>query len=414
MKHVYLGRQPILDTAGSVVAYEILYRDGHEQMHIEDNRFASAVVINNILNKFGTHSLLGNRRAFIKIDEKFLMNDLIFSVPKEYFIFSIFEDIDLNERVIERIQQLHEKEYLLAINDVTITEDKMQEYAPILNELSYIKINLSRRISLKFKEIVAELKTHDIKVVGCKIELLKEYKMALNLGCDLFEGYYFAKPHIVENAKYEPSQMNILKLYNMLITDTNIDEITAEFEKNPEVTVQLLRFTNSCAFHFRNKISSIHHILTLMGRQPLAKWLMLMIYSKSVNRTSMHSPLMLLVKQRTELMEAILKVINPGARSNALGEAYFVGLLSLLDTLFSIRLEDILKEMNTSDEVKVALLNGDGILGEIYTLIKDNENFNTQALAIFSEKHNLDPTIIEELYLHSIEDMNNFEELMTA
>ncbi len=415
MENVYLGRQPILDDKGDLVAYEVLYRDCDKESHFSDNRFASASVINSVLNKFGTRTLLGNRRAFVKVDEKFLLSDLIFSIPKEFFIFSIFDDVEISERVVERIQQLHTKGYLLAINNITIDAQKMQEYAKVFKELSFVKINLDQNIDLETKDMISELKAHNIKVIGSKIENNAHYKRARELGCDMFQGYFFAKPNIIENAKYEPSQMKVLKLYNLLISDTNIDEITSEFENNHEITVQLLQFINSGAFHFRNRISSIHHILTLVGRLPLAQWLMLMIYSKSVSKSSKHSPLMLMVKNRTELMENILKAVDPDVKSNTLGEAYFIGVLSLLDTLFGVALDKILKDMNVSDEIKNALLGYDEeLLSDIYTLVIDIEEFDIRAVEKFSLKHNLEASIIKQIILQSMENVNNFENSMSA
>lgn len=194
-----------------------------------------------------------------------------------------------------------------------------------------------------------------------------------------------------------------------MLQDTNIDEITKEFENNYEITLQLLQFINSGAFHFRNKISSIHHILTLMGRMPLAKWLMLMIYSKSVSKENERSPIMLLVKNRTELMENILKTLQPNVKSNMLGEAYFVGVLSLIDTIFSEKLETILEDMNISQEVKNALLRDEGILGEIYALIRAIEAFDTNAINKFEETYYLEPGLLKKLILDSIESVNMFE-----
>ena len=414
MENVYLGRQPILDSTGNLVAYEILYRDSAKGSHISNDRFASASVISNILNKFGTNALLGNRRAFVKIDEKFLLHDFIFLIPKEFFIFSIFEDVKMSERVVERLQQLHANDYQLAINDISLNADNLKKYTKVYKELSYIKVNIDKNVDLETQEIIGEMKAHNIKIVGSKIEDNAHYTLAKELGCDMFQGYFFARPNILENAKYEPSQLNVLKLYNMLINDTNIDEITSEFENNYEITVQLLRFINSCAFHFRNRISSIHHILTLVGRQPLAQWLMLMIYSKSVSKTSKHSPLMLMVKNRTTLMENILKAVNPDVKSNALGEAYFVGVLSLIDTLFSVRLERVLEDLNISDNVVKALLKDEGLLGEIYALIRDIENFDTKSVHIFTSKYNLGTHQIEDVILKSMEEVTTFEEAMTA
>ena len=410
MENVYLGRQPILDIDGNLDSYEILYREGHDLKEGVSNRFVSAAVINTVLNKFGTHAVLGARKAFVKIDEKFLMSDLIFTIPSNFFIFSIVH-VDVDERVIERFEQLKERGYELAINDIVINEDNLQKYANVLETLSYVKIDFDKEFGedTTIKSIIRALRNNDIKVVATKIEDEDEYELAKDLGCELFQGYFFAKPKVFENATYDASQANILKLYTLLMDDTNIDEITAEFEHNHAITVQLLQYINSGAFHFRKRISSIHHILTLVGRKPLAQWLMLMIYSKSVSKSNELSPLMLMVKHRTELMESILKKIRPNVGSNTLGQAYFVGVLSLIDTVFGERLEIILDDMHVDDVVKDALLKDGGELGEIYSLIRDIESFHTLGISKFVKKHNLEEKTIDELSLQSMQEVTAFE-----
>jgi EAL and modified HD-GYP domain-containing signal transduction protein len=409
MENVYLGRQPIIDGESNLYAYEILYRDDHKQSNVGSDRYASASVISSVLNKFGTRNLLGDRRAFVKIDEKFLLNDIIFSVPQEFFIFSVLESLEITAKVEERLEKLYKEGYLIAINDTVLTEETLQKYKNVLKYISHIKIRIDTNISVGIEEMIKILKANNVKVIATKIEESKQYVIARTLGCECFQGYFFAEPKIVENAKYEPAQLNILKLYNLLLQDTNIDEITKEFENNHEITLQLLQFINSGAFHFRKKISSIHHILVLMGRMPLAKWLMLMIYSKSVSKENERSPLMLLVKNRTELMENILKTLQPNVKSNMLGEAYFVGVLSLIDTIFSEKLETILEDMNVSQEVKDALLKDAGILGEIYALIRDIEAFDTHAISRFEETYYLEAGVLKKLILDSIESVNKFE-----
>ncbi len=233
--------------------------------------------------------------------------------------------------------------------------------------------------------------------------------MAKRLGCDYYEGYYFVKPVILENAQYEPFQMNVLKLYNLLMQDVNIDEITSEFEKNPEIAVQLLQFINSAAFHFRKKISSIHHVLTLLGRIPLGRWLMLLIYSKSVSKTQQHSPLMMMVINRTFLMENILKEIQPNIGSNMLGEAYLVGVLSLMDTLFGMPIDAILQSINISDPVKDAILNDAGELGEAYAIVRATESFDVDEIMAFEKRHNLQAGSIKNIVLEAIKYANEFD-----
>ncbi|MCF6309229.1 MAG: EAL domain-containing protein [Sulfurimonas sp.] len=415
MENVYLGRQPILDLDGNLNSYEVLYREGHDPKKGISNRFVSAAVINSVLNKFGTHAVLGNRKAFVKVDEKFLMNDLIFTIPNNFFIFSIVY-IDVTDKVIERFEQLKAKGYELAINDIAINEEDLQKYANVLDSLSYVKIDFDKyfKEDSSVKSIIHSLKNNNIKVVATKIEDAYEYDLAKKMGCDLFQGYFFAKPNIIEHAKYDSTHANILKLYTILMEDTNIDEIVAEFEKNHAITVQLLQYINSGAFHFKNRISSMHHILTLVGRAPLAQWLMLMIYSKSVAKSSELPPLMLMVKHRTELIVEILKKIEPDVRSNTLGKAYFVGVLSLIDTVFGVELKIILKDMHVGDAIKKALLEDEGILGEIYALVRDIESFHTQGIEDFVQKHNIEKSMIDELSLKSMQEATAFEDAVCS
>lgn len=408
MSNIFLARQPIVDSNEKTCAYEILYRDKTQHSNIDNDRQASASVINDVLNTFGTKELLGKYKAFINIDEKFLMNDLIFTIPNEFFIFSLFENIPMTDRTIERIQQLKQKGYQLCVNE--LTSENVEKYTPVLQEIAYVKIDFEENVFEGIKNLTAQLKRSGITVIGTKLESREHYQLAKENGCDWFEGYFFAAPKIVEKSGYEPSQMHILKLYKLLMQDTNIDEITKEFESNHELTVHLLQFINSGYYSFKNRISSIHHILVLVGRVPLSQWLMLLIYSKSVSKDdTSKSPLMLMVKSRTELMQKVLKIIVPDVKSNILGEAYFVGVLSLMNTIFSVDLEKILYDFNVSLEVKNAILYDEGTLGDIFALVRGIEAFDTNVISEFEELYGLEGNIIKNIVLQTIQEVNSFE-----
>jgi len=408
MENIYLARQPIIDTNAVICAYEILFRDMNKESVITGDRYASAAVITNVLNKFGTKVLLEDKRGFVKIDEKFLLNDIIFSVPKEFFVFDLLESVPMNARVVERIDKLEQEGYVLGINDTKLSLDTFETYAEILPKLSFFKVDFDRGLDDAVAEYIKELKKYDMQVIASKVEDHESYALAKKLGADCFQGYFFAKPKILENSKYEAAQFDVLNLYNLLMQDSDIDEITTAFEKTPEITVQLLQFMNSGAFHFRNKISSIRQVITLMGRVTLAKWLMLMIYSKSLSKNPNHEPLMLMVQNRIELMELIIKAVEPNVTKERLGEAYLVGVLSLIDTIFSMRLEDILERINISESVRDALLDYTNIFGEILKVILYIENSNVKGIAEFERDHDLPNGTIQEITVQAIENVNKF------
>lgn len=410
MRNVYIARQPIMDKAGEIFAYELLYRDLEQKGAIKDDRFATAAVINNVLNKFGTQSLLGERKAFVKIDRKFLMNDLIFTIPKEFFIFTLLDSIEMDEYVFERMQQLCAKGYILCLNDTAGSLEYLQSYKAAFRLVQYVKLNIPAHLqNSELRPLITQLREENIKVIATRIEEKNQQQIALDLGCDYFQGYFFAKPNIIKNKKFDASQLSIIRLYNLLMQDTNIDEIASEFEKNYAISVQLLQFINSGAFAFRKKISSIHHVLVLVGRIPLAQWLMLMIYSKSLSKTEENTPLILLIKSRTELMENLLRLVEPNVRSNKLGEAYFVGVLSLIGTVFGVELTEALEHLHISDEVEDALLHDAGELGEIYALVREIEQFHIDAIEAFALKYHLGAEDINRVIAQSIENVNLFE-----
>ena len=414
MSSVYLARQPIVSINEKLEAYEILYIDAHKKSDISKNRYASASVINSVLNKFGSKEFASEHKAFLKVDERFLMSDLIKSVPSEVFTLSLFDDIELTDKVLERIEQLHDVDFTLAINDTDLSRENILRYKKIMDKISYFKINIYADMGIEDKDMIVELQDNHIQVVATKIEDQYQYQISKDLECDLYQGYWFSKPQILDTEKFDPSQFNVLKLYNMLLQDTNLDEITSEFEKNHALSIQLIQFINSAHFSFSTNISSIHHILTLVGRKPLSQWLMLMIYSKSVAKNEKVSPLMLMVQNRTQLMQNLLRILKPSVKSNALGEAYLVGVLSLVGTIFHARLEDVLESIHISDLSKNALLYDEGTLGMLYKVVRDIEEFNVPEIVAFSKKYKIAEEAIQEVILKSIEDVNSFESKLKA
>jgi len=407
----FLSRQPILDKEEHTIFYDLFYLDQNLNSDFIDDRYASTSVLSSVLNKFGIKSIVGDHSAFIKADSKFLLHDLIFSIPKEYFIISILEQVEITTPILERIKKLKEEGYRLCLNDIALSVDNINKFQTILEYMDFIKIDVLRTGITLVEKNLHLLDNFTSKKIATKLESAKNFNFAAQNGFDYFQGFYFAKPIILNNATLDVAQLSVLKLTSKLMSDENsIEEIAAEFEQNYALTIQLLKFINSGAFHFREKLTSIKHILTLLGRQKLSQWLMLMIYAKSiVNNPSMESPLLLMVKNRTELMVKLLNLVEKDASKDLESEAYFVAVLSLADTLFSVPEEMILNELNVSQDVKNAILKHVGLLGEIYALIRDIEQIKTINIDAFTEKYNLEADSISKIVSKSMSNVNELE-----
>ncbi len=407
-KNLYIARQPILDKYDNIFAYELLYRDSNRSSNIKNDRHATVTVLSNVLNKFGIKNLLGNYKAFIKADKKFLTHDVVFYIPKEYFIFALQANMEFSDSLEQRILELHDMGYVLAINDVILTKAVLDKFSNLLKYISYIKVDINTP-----KENLEILKDYNIEVIFTKVETHEMYDKAIEYNGDFVQGYFFSKPKILEQEKFDPKSLKAINLCNYIMSEASIDEIVKEFEKNHAISIQLLKYINSGFFHFRHNISSIRQILTLMGRTPLTKWLMLMVYSTngSMNeQDESESPLIQLLKSRTNLMVEVSKQIEDSGVEDLSSKAYFVGVISLLDTLFNVEMDIILDELNIDIEIKEALTKDSGLLGEIYMFAKNLEKFDVKAVEDFCDKYDIETEDLEKLTFEVIQSATEFEE----
>lgn len=414
MQNLYFARQPILSREAKIDFYEVLYTPRKSQETEKGFIFESSLL--EALGKVGRQSVLGKRRAFIKVDEKLLLGEKIYTLSYEFFVFALAADIELREDVIKRVHDLNERGYMLAIDDFAPNATSMSRYSKIIDEVHFVKIDFNRTVLVneESKEMVARVKERGVSVIATNVSDKLRYEFAKSLGCLFFQGYYFSKAKMFEEDQCKPPRLNILKLYSLLANDADFEVIVNEFKKNSSISVLLLKYINSGAFHFKNRISSIHHILTLVGREPLSKWLMLVIYSMANIPNPKTSPLMLMVKNRSVMMERILKEAVPDAPKSMLDQAYFVGVLSLIDVLFQEKMHKILEEMNVYDVVQNALLSDSGILGEIYKLVRDVEAFNPKAMMEFEERHSLKSGVMGEIMIECMKEVALFEVALSS
>ncbi|MEA1891768.1 MAG: HDOD domain-containing protein [Campylobacterota bacterium] len=403
---LHIARQPILDKNENIFAYELLYRDASLNANITNDRHATVTVLSNVLNKFGVKNILGKYKAFVKADKKFLMHDVVLCIPKEYFIFALQSDIELSESLEQKITELHNSGYVLAINDTLFTEEILNKFSNILKYISYIKIDINTP-----KENIEILNNYNIKIIFTKVETYTMYDKAIELNGDYVQGYYFSKPKILKQEKFDPDNIKAINLCNYLMDDSSIEQIVNEFENSHAISLQLLKFVNSGSLKFKNNISSIRQILMTMGKEQLTKWLMLMVYSANDNTGAKidKSPLMQLMKSRTNLMVEISKQIKDHNIEDFSSKVYLLGVVSLLDTLFNVDSDTILDELNIDSEIKEALNKNDGILSEIYIFAKNLEKFDIKSVEEFCAKYDIKAGSLERLTFEIIQSSNEFE-----
>jgi len=397
-ENFYLARQSILDNTDAIMGYELLYRNSEGLNEIDNPRHATASVLVNVLNQAGLKNIVGDKLAFINVEGSFLKHDFIESIPSTTFVFELTATGTLDERTIERVQELCAKGYHFSLDLDSYKKMKvLKKLAPYLN---CVKIDTSSFEIEFLKAFLREFRASKITFIASKVEDKETFETYKDAGFDAYQGYYFAKPDIIKDKKLDGNHLTLFRLCNTIQTGASITEIVEEFEKNPSIMLQLLQFINSGAFHFKSRISSIHQVITLLGRHALVQWLMLLLYSKNFgNKTKFQNPLIIMVKQRTEVMVNLINIIKKGASSQEQSQAYFVGILSLMDTLMQVSLSDVVCEFNVEDKINDALFDKVGLLGELYRVALAIESFDTEVIDAFLHRYDISPKNFEEMML---------------
>lgn len=363
---LYIAKQPIFDIDEHIIGYELYYRNDDEDMSLPERRLATASLLVNVLNQVGLHTLVGSSKAFINIDAKILLTDIIYTIPKEHFILELNEDIQINQKEFESIKALQKEGYSFVLDNVHFNEDYIKNITPILPYVEYVKFDTTQT---DVEYLAENMSLFDgKKLMAQKIEsdyIQDAYK---ELGFQYYQGYHLARPELIKKNRIDPHHLGVIRLFNLLQGSVSMKDICIQFEKQNEIVLQLLQFVNSGGFDFDTTASSICEMLDRIGKKPLMQWLMLIVYAKS-GRTSSNNinPCSIVVQNRIDLMMGILKRMDKDDEE-LLTQARFVALLSLLETVFEMPLPLILNELGVDDVIKDALLYQVGELGKLYSL----------------------------------------------
>lgn len=362
---IHLGRQPILDRNGALVAYELLFRGDHQSnhAHVTDDFLATAHVIQNAFTQFGLDKVLGSRLGFINVNADLLLSDVIELLPAKQVVLEILETVDITPQVIERCIALRSKGFQFALDDVI---EITPQYQAILPHIQFVKLDLMMASPEQINRAVRALHAYPVQLLAEKIDSVEQRDRCMQLGFDLFQGYFFAKPCIMSGKKPTPSQSALLRLLSLVHGDADTSEIETAFKLAPDLAMNLLKLVNSVAGGVRTKIDSVARAITLLGRRQLERWVQLLVFTQQDGVTGTVSPLAQTAAIRGKLMELVARKRYPHDRILH-DQAFMVGMLSLLDALFNQPLNELISPLNLSDEVRDALLHHKGLLGQLLT-----------------------------------------------
>jgi len=395
---VYLGRQPILDSRCSVVGYELLFRASMANFcnALDDVVATSQVIVNAVLG-VGLDRLLGSKPAFINFDRTLLLGDWTTLLPPERAVIEVLETVPADAQVLAACYELHRQGYTLALDDC-LDDERTAAFAPFVDIL---KVDFLQTSHTEQESIARRYKKLNLKLVAEKIETQPEFQRANRLGYDYFQGFFFARPTVLEAARIPASQISCLRLVKQIQRkDLDFRAIEDLVRHDVSFSHSLLTYLNSAAFHWADRIASVRHGLMLMGSEEIRKWAWMASLS-GLGRTR-PAVLMMQVLMRGRFSEVI-------ARASKLStgdvDPFLLGMFSLLDAILQRPLAGILNDLNISRNIRDALL---GTMPEsdplslLLTIVKAYEAGDWQKVGSVAQTIGLSADALSACYLESL------------
>jgi EAL and modified HD-GYP domain-containing signal transduction protein len=405
IQEIFIGRQPILDRDQRMFAYELLFRSGRQNFaQVSDDRMATATVLSHAITELGLEAALGPYLGFINLDARMLMSEVLEMLPRDKFVLEVLETVELTPQVVARCRALKDMGFTLALDDFVTLED---QHRPLLEMADIVKVELMGMSEADLAGTVKALRHWPVKLLAEKVDNEAQVKRCLELGFALFQGYYFAKPTIIAGKKLSHSEMTLNRLLGLILEDADTGDLEAIFKPEPGLTLNLMRLTNSAASGVRQKITSVRHAITVLGRRQLQRWLQLLVYADAGPGDQLASPLMQLAATRGRFLEQLAGDLM-GSDRDLVDRAFMTGIMSLMPVLLHVPIGEVMQGLNVANDVREALETRRGVLGRMLQLAEKQEEGDLDAcFALIVELPGLDTERVNAILAQAMAWANN-------
>jgi c-di-GMP-related signal transduction protein len=383
----YVARQPIFDREEKVFGYELLFRDGLENAFTGDNDEASRATLDRSL-LMGLDVLCDGRRAFVNCTRDTLIKGLVTLLPSTITVVEILESVPSDPDVLAACQSLKDAGYLIALDDY-VADDPREALAEIAD---IIKVEMQLTTEEQRLALIKRFGPTRCRLLAEKIETHAEFVRARDQGFVYFQGYFFRRPEMMNTHDMPANRMNYLRmLQEVSRPDLDSGALEKLIKAEASVCYRLLRYLNSAIFGFKSEIHSVRHALSMLGERDVRRWVRLVAAVGAGQETTSDLVLSALVRARFgELLSARV----PHGDS----DLFLLGLLSLIDAMLEMPMEEVLEKLPLDHETKAVLLGQPSQLRPVYQLMLARESGEWAASAELSRSLHLDNDDVAGFY----------------
>lgn len=370
---VYVGRQPVFDRNRKTVAYQLLHRSSTiNNADPSMNGNATRELVEHSLLQWGLDQLLGGVPGHIRVDADFLASGLHLTLPPDRVALEFADDVDIDGAHKFAVIDAKLAGFTILLSDA-LGRDSMPRH-DLIRLADVMKVDVSATSAEALPAAIAGLRSlaPNAKMMAVRVEEIQQFQLCLDLGFDLFQGFFFAKPEVLSRkGRSVTSTAAIALLVEVQRPNVSLKRLEELVIADPTLAYRLLALVNSSAVGLSTRVESVYHALVLLGVERVRQMATLITMA---NRSKGNEEVLLLAATRAHMARALIDVPE---MENA---AYTAGLLSVIDVLFRVAMEELVTELPLAPVVAEALTHGSGPIGELLQALEAYERVDLARL----------------------------------
>ena len=381
----FIVATPLFDFRMAVQGYRLKYRNGEKLFGALDDHLGFTEALSSpgldLLQQTGVEPFAGEFPVFVDVNEY----QLLMGVPTNYkldprsLVVVLSNDVKTDAESISRIEMLKNAGYGLAFSGVPNDQN-----AALVDLAEHLILD---HYEINFSELINTLTRHvrRKRIIVDNVPSMDAFDKLGTFTNILYGGTFYSQPIMGSGTEISPLKLNAINLMNIINQeDFDLTQIAQTIERDPSLSISLLRFINNSSLGRTRQIDSIRSAVAILGQKEVKRWATVAISVQLADdRPSEVTRLSLI---RAKFAENLAPFFELGILAPTL---FMCGLFSMLDVILQRPMDQALKEVAVDDRVRATLLDRTGELAGVMELIYAYESADWDKASILMVRNGI-------------------------
>ena len=295
----------------------------------------------------------------------------------------------------KRLLDLKSKGFKLGVKDLPLKT--IEDYKFMLKDFDLFLINADAGDVVEQAKAFRKIMP-DMTFCAENLHTKEEFDQAKESGqFKIFEGTFFRVPINTQDTEVTPIKINYMKLMSVINqSDFDLEDVANVVAQDPALSIELLKIANRLTIN--SNIRSINQATALLGQREIRRWLNTTLFNELAAGKPNEITRLSLVRAR--FAENLAKAFDYAMRKD---ELFLMGLFSLLNLILDMPMDKALEQVGVSNEIKKALVSGDGIFAPQLEFLLSYEAGDWQEVSRLMVLHDIEMHVVYDSYVEALE-----------